>query len=197
MKNGARGALVFAALLACTGSARAALHTEAVEYRQGGALLEGYLAYDDALQGKRPGVEVLKRHPRGDPSRMAAMGYCFGGMAALELARSGEDLRGVVSFHGVLSTPHPEDAKKIKGRVLVLHGADDPNVSPQEVAIFEEEMRAAGVKYRLVQYPGAVHSFTVPEAGNDPSLGIAYDAAADARSWEELKRFLAQIFGSE
>lgn len=141
----------------------------------------------------RAGLEVLASQPSVDRHRLVAMGYCFGGMVALELARDGADLRGVVSFHGGLSTPDPEMAKNIKGRVLVLHGADDPFVKPDEVLAFQDEMRQAHVDWQFVAYGGAVHAFTIKEAGNDPSKGAAYDERADHRSWEEMKRFLAEL----
>ena len=240
--------------------AEAAVQGRALEYRHGDTVLEGYLAYDDATTGPRPGVlvvhewkglndyvkgradqlaqlgylafavdmygkglrardhaeaahlsgayrndrqlmrariqaalEELKRHPLVDPNRIAAIGYCFGGTTVLELARSGAPVRGVASFHGGLDTPHPDDAKNIRGKVLVLHGADDRFVGEQ-VAAFEQEMQAAGVDYRLIKYPGAVLSFTVPEAGNDPSSGMAYNPDADRQSWDELTKFLAEVF---
>jgi dienelactone hydrolase len=100
----------------------------------------------------------------------------------------------VVSFHGNLDTPNPADAKNIKGKVLVLHGGDDPFVKDDEVAKFEEEMRKAGVDWQIVIYGGAVHSFTNPDAGNDPSRGAAYNGKADKRSWEAMKLFFAEIF---
>ena len=112
----------------------------------------------------------------------------------LELARSGADLAGVVSFHGNLDTPHPDDAKNIKAKVLVLTGADDPHVTPAQVAAFEDEMREAGVDWQLVSYGGAVHSFTNPASGNDPTKGVAYNEKADHRSWEAMKQFFAEIF---
>jgi dienelactone hydrolase len=140
------------------------------------------------------GLDVLKKQPSVDPSRVAAIGYCFGGTTVLELARSGAELSGVVSFHGGLAAPTPEDAKAIKGKVLALHGADDPFVPAKEVAAFEEEMRKGGVDWQLVKYGGAVHSFTNPSAGDDPSKGAAYNASADRRSWQAMKDFFAEIF---
>jgi dienelactone hydrolase len=122
------------------------------------------------------------------------MGYCFGGTTALELARGGADLVGVVSFHGDLDTPKPEDAKNIKGKVLALHGADDPFVPAAVVAKFEEEMRKAKVDWELVKYGNAVHTFTNPDAGNDNSKGAAYNAEADARSWQAMKDFFGEVF---
>jgi dienelactone hydrolase len=254
-------AMILAVLAAGT-SVRAAIHTETVEYRQGETVLEGYLAYDDELAGKRPGVlvvhewtglgsyvksrveslaklgyvafgadiygqgvrpasgpdaaavagrfksdrallrsrvlaglEELRGNPRVDPARLAAIGYCFGGTAVLELARSGADLAGVVSFHGGLDTPTPQDAKNIKCKVLALTGGDDPHVPPAQVQAFEDEMRQGGVDWQVVAYGGAVHSFTNPEAGDDPSKGVAYNARADKRSWAAMRQFFDEIFG--
>ena len=142
----------------------------------------------------RAASEVLARHELTDPKRMAAIGYCFGGTAVLELARSGADIAGVVSFHGGLSTPSPADAKNIKAKVLALHGADDPHVSPKEVAAFEDEMRQGGVDWQLIAYGGAVHAFTDWNAGTDNSKGAAYNERADRRSWEAMKQFFAELF---
>ncbi len=159
------------------------------------AKLSGIYRNDRALMRARvtAALDELKSLPQVDPQRLAAIGYCFGGTSVLELARSGADLRGVATFHGGLSTPNPQDAKQIKGRVLVMHGADDSFVKPEEVAAFEKEMKDAGVAYELIKYPGAVHSFTVAEAGNDPSTGMAYNEAADKASWAELEKFLADV----
>jgi dienelactone hydrolase len=252
--------LLIGVFIMAAGNLFAKVHTETVEYRQGGTVLEGYLAYDDSFTGKRPGILIvhqwkgvqdyekmraemiaslgyvafaadiygkgirpsttadagkqatiyrsdrklmraraqagldqLKKYKNVDTSNLAAMGYCFGGGTVLELARSGADLKGTVSFHGNLDTPTPDDAKNIKGRILVLHGADDPGVNPQ-VPGFQDEMRKAGVDWNFVAYGGAVHSFTDPSAGNDNSKGAAYNKKADERSWEEMKRFYTDIF---
>jgi dienelactone hydrolase len=142
----------------------------------------------------RAGLEVLKNHELSDGKRIAAIGYCFGGTTVLELARSGADIAGVVSFHGGLSSATPGDAKNIKAKVLALHGADDPNVPPKEVAAFEDEMRQGGVDWQLIAYGGAVHSFTDWNAGNDNSKGAAYNQSADRRSWEAMRQFFAEIF---
>jgi dienelactone hydrolase len=138
--------------------------------------------------------DQLKKHSLVDARRTAAIGYCFGGTTVLELARSGANVGGVVSFHGGLNTPTPEDAKQIKSKVLALHGADDPHVPPAEVTAFEEEMRKAKVDWQLVAYGGAVHSFTMKEAGDDNSKGAAYHEKADQRSWEAMTAFFAEIF---
>ena len=140
------------------------------------------------------GLEALKKIEVVDPAKLAVQGYCFGGTTALEIARSGAEVLGAVSFHGDLSSPAPEDAKKIKGKVLALHGGDDPFVPPAQVAGFEEEMRKAGVDWQLVAFGGAVHSFTHKSAGNDNSKGAAYNEKADLRSWEMYKDFLAELF---
>jgi len=142
----------------------------------------------------RRGLETLTEHQLADPQKTAAIGYCFGGTTALELARSGANLKGVVSFHGGLATQSPEDAKNIRAKVLVLHGADDPHVPPKEVLAFQDEMRNAGVDWQMIHYSNAVHSFTNKQAGNDNSKGAAYNEMADKRSWEAMKLFFGEIF---
>ena len=138
-------------------------------------------------------LSVLAKDERTDSKRIGAIGYCFGGTGVLELARSGADVKGVVSFHGGLGATTPEDAKNIKGQVLVCHGADDPHVPAAEVEAFHAEMKAAGVKNEFIAYPGAVHAFTQKAAGNDNSKGAAYNASADAKSWEAMKEFFAKV----
>lgn len=148
---------------------------------------------DRALMRERAaaGLAVLADHPLCDSSRLAAIGYCFGGQVVLELARSGADVDGVASFHGGLSTPDPSDAAQIKGRVLVLHGADDPYVSQEEIDGFMKEMRDAKVDWQMVYYGNAVHSFTNPEADMD---GAKYHEPSARRSWSALAQFLQEIF---
>jgi dienelactone hydrolase len=247
--------------LAAVSSSIAEIMTESVEYRQGEVTLQGYIAYDTSVKGRRPavlvvhdwmgvsddtkmraeqlaalgyvaltadiygkgvrpkngqeaaaeagkfnkdrsllrarvraGLDFLSSCEQADPSRLAVMGYCFGGTCALELARSGAPVKGVVTFHGGLANPNPADAKNIKGKVLVLHGADDPFVKQEDVKAFMDEMRAAGVDWQLTQYGGAVHAFTVKAAGNDNSKGAAYNETADRRSWQAMKDFFAEIF---
>lgn len=141
------------------------------------------------------GLDELKKQKMVDSSKLAVIGYCFGGTTALELARSGAAVKAVVSFHGGLESPTPADAKNIKGSVLVLHGADDPYVPEAEVKKFEDEMRAGGVDWQLVKYSKAVHSFTEEKAGNDPSKGAAYNKEAATRSWEAMKAFFKETLG--
>jgi dienelactone hydrolase len=255
--------LALALTLTLTTFAQAKLVEETVEYKDGEAMLEGYLVYDDEAGSPQPGVlvfhewwglndyiksrardiaslgyvafapdvygkgvrpadakaagteagkymkdrkllrsrgtaalDTLKKNKRVDPERIAAIGYCFGGAAALELARSGAPLAATATFHGVLNTPMPEDAEKIKGSVLVLHGSEDRSVKPAEVQSFQDAMNKAGVDWQLVSYGKAVHGFTNPENGTDPSKGVAYNEKADKRSWEALKDFLGEKLGS-
>ena len=242
-------------------TASAEVRTKVVEYKEGSTRLEGFLAWDDAVKGPRPGVLVvhewtglgkyvksraeqlarmgyvafcadiygkgvrpstpeeagktagtykgdraltrarvnaalaeLRANPAVDAKRIAAIGYCFGGFVALELARSGADIAGTVVFHGALDTPTPADAKNIKCKVLALQGGDDPFVGSKDVLAFEQEMREGGVDWQVVQYGGAVHAYTNPDAGNDNSKGMAYNAQADHRSWQAMKEFFAEVF---
>ena len=248
-------------ILVAAMNASGEVRSETVEYKLGDVTMIGCMAWDDAIQGQRPGVlvvhewyglndyarsrarqlaqlgyvafavdmygngviakdsaeagklatalrsdrplmraraqaalETLRKNPLCDSQRIAAIGYCFGGGVVLELARSGADVAGVVSFHGNLDTPNPEDAKNVRAKVLVLHGADDPHVNAEQVANFQQEMRATKVDWQMVSYGGAVHSFTNPASGDDPSKGVAYNAAADRRSWQAMKDFFDEIF---
>lgn len=138
-------------------------------------------------------LDVLKSSEYCDADRVAAIGYCFGGSTALELARSGADITGIVSFHGGLKTDMP-GLENFDGKILICHGADDPHVTPVDVAGFEEEARQAGIDYQIIFYGGAVHSFTNPGAGDDPSRGAAYNANADRRSWIAMINFFNEIF---
>ena len=144
-------------------------------------------------QREQAAYDFIKKDKRIDPKKIVVIGYCFGGTGALELARTGAALSGVVSFHGGLSNPQPQDAKKIKAPVLVLHGAVDPNVPPAEVDAFKKEMNDAKVDYQFISYSNAVHAFTQKEAGNDNSKGAAYNELADHRSWRELMNFLNDV----
>jgi dienelactone hydrolase len=142
----------------------------------------------------RAAYDEVAKMPNVDPKRIAVMGYCFGGTVALELARSGADILGVVTFHGGLATPDPKDAKNIKGRVLVLHGADDPYVNEKEVLAFQKEMRDAKVDWEMISYGNAVHAFTEVDLPQDNSAGAAYNPTADRRSWKAMKDFFKEIF---
>ena len=132
------------------------------------------------------GLALLLAEPRTDPTRVAAIGYCFGGTMALELARGGTDLKAVVGFHSGLGTARPEDAANITAKILVCIGADDPMIPPEQRSAFEAEMRAAGVDWRMNLYGGAVHSFTNDQASAMGVAGVAYHAPTDARSWRAM-----------
>lgn len=146
------------------------------------------------------GLNVLKAQQGVDSSRIGVVGYCFGGTVALELARRGEDLKGVVSFHGGLATPERAEPGRVKAQVLALNGGDDPMVKQEERDNFVAEMKAAGVNFKSVDYPGATHAFTNPKAteiGERFKLPVAYDEAADRLSWEAMKEFFARLFAQK
>jgi len=138
-------------------------------------------------------LDTLEKQAQCDPKHVAAIGYCFGGTTVLELARSGADINGIVTFHGGLDTP-TRDAKNIKCKVLICHGADDPYVPAADVVALQDELRTAKIDWQMIFYSGAVHSFTRPDAGSDNSKGAAYNEKADKRSWEAMKDFFAEIF---
>lgn len=152
---------------------------------------------DSALARRRitAALDFARKQPGVDTAKVAAIGYCFGGTMALELARSGADIKGVVSFHGGLGTPAPlTEPGVIKASVQVHHGAADPMVLPAEVKAFENEMNTANADWALTSYAHAVHSFTQKESGDDPSKGVAYNEKADIRSWAAASAFLKEMF---
>lgn len=254
-------AAVLLSLLGTLGSAQAEIKTQDVEYKVGAATLQGYLAWDDAQPGKRPGVLVvhewwglnghaknqamriakagyvgfaldmygkgkLAQHPKDaqafvaeatsdpatararfvaglaqlkkvaqvDAGKVAAIGYCFGGAVVLDMARAGEDLAAVASFHGALGSKLKAQ-KGIKPRILVATGADDPMVPADLVAAFKSEMTAAEARFEVISYPGAKHSFTNPDADKAGMAALGYNAAADKGSWDALLKLLGEAFG--
>ena len=144
----------------------------------------------------RAGLAILLAQSEVDAARVAAIGYCFGGTMALELARSGADLGAVVGFHSGLGTQRPAGAGDVKASVLVCIGADDPMVPAEQRTAFEEEMRTAGVDWRMNIYGGAVHSFTNPNAAVSGFPGVAYHQPTDERSWRAMLDFFDERFGS-
>lgn len=141
--------------------------------------------------------DVLKKHSTVDATKIAAIGYCFGGAVVLQMARFGVDLKGVASFHGSLGTPNPAAKGAVKAKVLVANGADDSFVKPEEIAAFKKEMEEAGVDYKFVNYAGAKHSFTNTDADEYAKkfgMPIAYNAEADKQSWAEMQAFFKKIF---
>jgi dienelactone hydrolase len=143
-------------------------------------------------------MQLLQRRPEVEKTDIAAIGYCFGGGVVLEMARMGVDLQAVVSFHGSLGVKtSPAEAGKVKAKVLVLNGADDPFVKPKQIEVFKREMESAKVDYRFINYPGVKHSFTNPDAdrfGRDFGLPLQYDAEADQNSWAEMQSLFQQVF---
>jgi dienelactone hydrolase len=141
------------------------------------------------------GLATLAAQPQTDASRLAVIGYCFGGTTAYELARSGVDVKAVVGFHSGLS-PSSGEARNIKGKVLALLGADDPIIPPEARLAFEKEMREAKVDWQMSLYGNTAHSFTNPGADAMNRPGFKYEPKADARSWAEMRRLFGEVFGS-
>jgi dienelactone hydrolase len=258
--------MAFAMVAVCTGLAIAAPKIEGkpVEYTAGGVTLKGYIAYDENVKGKRPGVLVvhewwgqneyvrkrarmlaelgytalaldmygegkmaehpedagkfssevmknfpvakerflaamdfLKKQPTVDPARIAAIGYCFGGGVVLNMARQGADLKGVASFHGSLAVVKPDQPTPIKAAIRVYSGADDKFIPAEAIEGLKKEMADGKVNFKFTSYPGAIHSFTNPEAtelGKKFNMPIAYNAAADKASWADMQKFFKEIF---
>jgi dienelactone hydrolase len=156
-------------------------------------LMQPFLSDRTFLQARMmAALETARGLPPVDPSRCAAIGFCFGGLCVLDLARIGADLRGVVSFHGLLSPPSNTQGRRIQAKVLVLHGYDDPMVPPEQVLILGRELTEAGADWQIHMYGNTLHAFTNPQA-NDPSFGTVYDATADLRSWQSMQNFLAEV----
>ena len=150
---------------------------------------------DAAAARTQAAVDELKKQAQVDSTRLAAMGYCFGGATALNMARAGMDLKGVVSFHGSLETNSPAKKDTLKAKVLVCHGAADPMVTTEHVQKFEKEMDAAGADWQVNVYAHAVHAFTNPDADKFKIPGVGYNAEADRRSWKAMQMFFDEIFG--
>lgn len=250
---------ILAVLLLVVSSADAAVKTKPILYMVGNLECYGFLAWDDAIEGPRPGVlvihewwglndyarrraeelaklgyiavaadmygegkttthpkeagemagkvranveewrkraqaalETLKAQPQCDKSNLAAIGYCFGGSTALQLAFSGADLKAVATFHAALPAPTEADAKHTKAAILICHGADDSFIPPAAIKAFRDGLDKGGVKYEFVSYPGARHSFTVPDADKHNIEGLKYNKEADEASWKKLRELLAE-----
>ncbi|MCX6990571.1 MAG: dienelactone hydrolase family protein [Chlamydiae bacterium] len=164
-------------------------------YEENKALMQPFME-DRTLLQKRvlAGFNMVKSLPFVDGQKIGAIGFCFGGLAALDLARSGADVKGVVSFHGLLRAP--EGLKShCKSKVLALHGHDDPMVRPEEVAHFQKEMTEANVDWQIHIYGGTMHAFTNPKV-NNPQVGTVYSADADRRSFIAMSNFFSEVFSS-
>jgi dienelactone hydrolase len=257
-----RSPIAVAAVLLAAGVAPAAVVTKVVNYEHDGTTLKGFLAYDDAVKDKRPGVLVvhewwglddyakerckklaelgyvafavdmygdgktvdhpddarkmatavrenlktwrgraeaglkqLAGQPNVDPTKLAAIGYCFGGSTCLQLAYSGADLKAVATFHAALPTPTPEEARAIKPRLYIAHGEADPFIPPAAVEAFKKALDAGGAKYTFEGFPGVVHSFTVPGADKVMLKGMKYDKAADEKSWKAMQELFKATMG--
>jgi dienelactone hydrolase len=142
----------------------------------------------------RAAFDTLAKLPQVDASRIGVMGYCFGGLVVLELARSGAPISGLVSFHGILSTKTPEDATNVKGKVLVCTGAADPLVPPEQLAAFEKEMNEGKVDWQVQVYGGAKHAFTNRDADKAGRPQLGYQEKADRRSWQAMRDFWTETF---
>ena len=143
----------------------------------------------------KAGLDTLAARAEVDPERLAAIGYCFGGFVALELARMGAPIAGAVSFHGALETGAPAQPGTVSAKVLVCHGSGDPLVPPEQVAGFQKEMEAAGADWQFIAYGGAVHSFAIPGSDAHGIPGVAYHGPSDRRSWAAMRAFFGEIFG--
>jgi dienelactone hydrolase len=145
------------------------------------------------------GMKLLRKQKTVNSKEVAAIGYCFGGGVVLNMARMGEDLKGVASFHGALNAATPSQPGQIKARLISFTGEDDPMIGADKVAAFKQEMDAANVNYRVVTYPGVKHSFTNPDAdelGKKFNLPLAYNADADKDSWQQTTVFLREVFAN-
>jgi dienelactone hydrolase len=249
-------------LLLATTASSAAVQTKTIDYEHNGATLQGFFAWDDAAEGKRPGVlvihewwglndyarnrakqlaemgyvafaldmygkgkvaehpqdamrmagevranqqtwreravaglEILKNHELVDTDKLGAIGYCFGGSTALQLAYTGADLDAVVTFHAALPVPNEQDAGQVKARVVICHGAEDSFIPEEATQNFRAALDAAGADYEMIYYAGAKHSFTVPDAAERGLDGIAYDEKADRRSWRQMRITFREAFG--
>lgn len=169
-------------------------HPKVGQQEMGAAV--GPLFADNALFRARirAGLEVLRARPEVDASRIAAVGYCLGGKAVLELARDGADIAGVVSYHGLLTTAAPARKGAVKARVLVCNGARDPYVPAADITAFQDEMNAAEANWQFINYGHAAHAFAILGEMPMDAPGIAYDASADRQSWAATQAFFGEIF---
>lgn len=159
--------------------------------KDAGAMASQVRANVDAWQKRATAaLRVLQNRPECDSNNVAAIGYCFGGSTALQLAYTGADVKAVATFHAALPTPSEDQAEAIEGRVLVCHGADDKFISEESIEAFKQRLKEADVDLKFVSFPGAVHSFTVKEAGKHDNPGMQYDEGADEKSWQLLKELL-------
>lgn len=162
--------------------------------QENSALMTPFMQDREALRQRiTAALDTVQNLKQVDKKRIAAMGFCFGGLCALDLARSGADILGVVSFHGLLTAPKNLPNKKIIAKVLALHGYDDPMGPPDQLLAFADEMTQSGVDWQIHAYGNTQHAFTNPEA-HDEKLGLIYNKLAEKRSWQAMQNFFAEIF---
>lgn len=165
---------------------------------EAGGMMNGVLGnIADGMARFEAGRNLLAQHDKTDASRIAAIGYCFGGAMVLHAAKTGADLAGVVSFHGALGSMHTPAKGEVKAQVLVCHGGADSLVPDDDITKFKQMMDDAGADYRFISYDGALHGYTNPHAtanGEKYGLPLAYDEATDKRSWKDMQEFFARIF---
>jgi dienelactone hydrolase len=161
---------------------------------QNRALMQPFLDDREMLQRRMHlALDNIRKQKEVDGERVAAMGFCFGGLCVLDLARTDADILGAASFHGLFSPPGNTADNKISAKVLVMHGWDDPMATPDQVLALAEELTSMGADWQIHAYGDTMHAFTNP-AANDTGMGTVYDADADRRSWQSLQLFLAEIF---
>jgi len=157
--------------------------------------LSGHLMGTPLMRERaQAGLDILRNNNRVNQEKIAAIGYCFGGTTVLELAYSGADLAGVVTFHGGLTAAKPEDLSRIKAKFLICHGADDGFISAEAIHAFQEGMRKSGADWQMIFFGGAVHGFTNPGADKYGIKGLGYNRNADERSWQYMQLFFKEIF---
>lgn len=158
-------------------------------------LMNAQLADRGAMQRRLLcALSVLRKQAEVDAARTAAIGFCFGGLCVLDIARTGEELAGVVSFHGLLGAPGNTQGNRIRAKVLVLHGWDDPMATSDTVLALADELTSMGADWQLHAYGNTMHAFTNP-AANDKNRGTVYDTDADRRSWQAMTNFFDELFG--
>lgn len=158
------------------------------------ALMQPLLDDRPMLQRRmRLALETLRRQPEIDASKIAAIGFCFGGLCVLDLARTGVNIAGVASFHGLFGKPGNTEGNRVAAKVLLMHGWEDPMARPEQLLVLADELTSMGADWQVHAYGNTMHAFTNPDA-DDPDFGTVYSADADRRSWQSLQLFLAEIF---
>ncbi|MCK5728278.1 MAG: dienelactone hydrolase family protein [Methylococcales bacterium] len=168
------------------------VHGESLD--ENSALMQPFLDDRAFLQQRiKAALQALKCTPWADETKIVAMGFCFGGLCVLDLARTGVDIKGVIAFHALLHAPDNLQTELIKAKILLLHGADDPMNTPETVAAIQTELTLKKADWQLHSYGHTLHAFTNPKA-NNPDFGTVYHSDADKRSWQAMQNFLDEVF---